>query len=114
MPKASRITPGIASGATLPQLSAPALPYEHPSPGSSRSTSVTLVPRRSSCHAVQTPTMPAPTTTASLGFPLMRIGVHHGGGRCHGAALLTAASQWAALMSDPAGTNDWAAIIPPG
>src|SRR5262249_35086708 len=62
---ASRITPGIASGATLPELRAPALPNEQPRPGSSRSISVTLAPRRSRCQAVQTPTMPAPMTTTS-------------------------------------------------
>src|SRR5436309_2579059 len=107
MVKASRITPGIASGATLPQLSAPALPYEHPSPGSSLSTSVTLAPRRLSCHAAQTPTIPAPTTTtASLELPLMRIGVHYGGGRCHAAEAmvrrpviaLVAGPLWAAMI----------------
>src|SRR5258707_12444512 len=75
MLKASRITPGIASGATLPELKAPALPYEHPSPGSSRSIRVTFAPRRRRCQAVQTPTMPAPTTTTpSRPFLLMSIG----------------------------------------
>ena len=72
MLSASRITPGIASGATLPKLTAPALPYEQPRPGSSRSISVTSAPRRSRCQAVQTPTMPAPitTTASSLRFSL--------------------------------------------
>src|SRR5262245_55125573 len=74
MRNASRITPGIASGATLPELKAPALPYEHPRPGSSLSISATLAPRRRRCQAVQTPTMPAPTTTtASLPFLLISL-----------------------------------------
>src|SRR5882672_7092847 len=77
MLNASRITPGMASGATLPKLKAPALPYEHPSPGSSRSISVTSAPRRSRCQAVQTPTMPAPTTTMALRpFPLIMRSQH--------------------------------------
>src|SRR5262245_27831098 len=65
MVSASRITPGMASGATLPELKAPALPYEQPRPGSSPSISVTLAPRRRRCQAVQTPTTPAPTTTTA-------------------------------------------------
>ena len=72
---ASRMTPGIASGATLPKLNAPALPKEQPRPGSSRSISVTRAPRRRSCQAAQTPTMPAPiTTTVSRPFPVISIG----------------------------------------
>src|SRR5262245_16164720 len=57
--------PGVASGTMLPGHTAPALPYEHPRPGASRSISVTWAPRRSRCQAVQTPTMPAPTTTTA-------------------------------------------------
>src|SRR5215203_1953493 len=78
MVSASRITPGIASGATLPQLRAPALPYEQPRPGSSRSISVTSAPRRRRCHAVHTPTMPAPiTTTASPPLRVMAASIEH-------------------------------------
>src|SRR5699024_3883413 len=45
----------------------PALPQEEPAATSSRSTTVTLIPRSWRNHAVDRPTMPAPTTTTSRG-----------------------------------------------
>lgn len=55
----------FAKGSTTSVAKWPALPYEHPRPGGSRSISVTLCPRYCSCSATATPTIPAPMTTSS-------------------------------------------------
>src|SRR5437868_175118 len=51
----------------------PALPYDVSLPGARRSTSTTAWPRWRSASAVQTPTMPAPSTTMSFVMPVVRV-----------------------------------------
>ena len=50
----------------------PALPQEAPAATPVRSTTVTSTPRSCRNHAVDNPTMPAPTTIADRGPPSMR------------------------------------------
>src|SRR5262249_772365 len=63
----SRANPrGNAGGNTVLPSMIPVLPYEVSSPGPRRSTSATASPRLARCSAVATPTMPAPSTIASV------------------------------------------------
>src|SRR5271168_4066765 len=69
----------------------PALPQDAPAATTTRSTTVTATPRSCKNHAVDSPTMPAPTTTADRGptrstitnLPSFAVVVHGGSGSGH-------------------------------
>ena len=66
MRKSAAGSEGKAGGNTVLPSMMPALPNEVCSPTPARSTSATLAPRRASCSATEVPTMPAPSTIASV------------------------------------------------
>ena len=64
--------PGEFSGRVSPGAIHPALPQEAPAATPVRSTTVTSTPRSCKNHAVDNPTMPAPTTITDRGPPSIR------------------------------------------
>src|SRR5574337_1395694 len=64
-----RSTPGEFSERVSPGAIHPPLPQEAPAAASVRSTTVTSTPRSCKNHAVDTPTMPEPTTITDRGPP---------------------------------------------
>ncbi|GAB2606942.1 hypothetical protein GCM10027067_18050 [Pseudactinotalea suaedae] len=58
---------GSGNGVVIGGVSQPAFPQDDPAATLSVSTTVTSSPARRRCHAVESPTMPAPTTTAEVG-----------------------------------------------
>jgi hypothetical protein len=70
MPNASRITPGIASGATLPKTQSARIAIGASEPGLVAIDQRHVDAATQQMPGVQTPTMPAPTTTTVSLFAL--------------------------------------------